>query len=78
VGFDNSKEKKIPSYEVYFPREKCDPRSFRTETFVKPGDELPEHKVRLLFCCPVGEYDPRTGRCKTAMKIHSLFREAVG
>jgi hypothetical protein len=75
---EEEEEKKIPSYEVYYPSEKCDLRSFRTETFAKPGDELPEHRVRLLYCCPRGQWDEETGRCKTAVKLHSLFREAVG
>lgn len=78
VGAKEKEEKKMPSYEVYFPSEKCDSRSFRTEVFTKPGDELPEHRIRLLYCCPRSQWNEETGRCKTGMKLHSLFREAVG
>ena len=78
-GFSPEAEggKKIPSVETYFPREKCDPRSFRTDVFIKPSDELPAHKVRLVYCCPAGSYDVEKKECKTAMKLHSLWREEV-
>jgi hypothetical protein len=65
---------KIPSIEDIYPREKCHPESFRTDVFVKPEDR---HKVRLIYCCPIDEWDEETERCKGAMKLHALIREEV-
>ena len=72
---NDEKEKKIPSVETYFPREGCHPESFRTDIFIKPSDALPRHKVRLIYCCPKDKWNPETGRCEDAMKLHSLIRE---
>ena len=79
--FDKSKSKEEEKEELphgtYFPYVSCDPRSFRAETFVRPDDD-DDHKICLLTCCPSGEYDPTTGECKTAVKVHSLVEGDVG
>jgi hypothetical protein len=46
------------------PKEACDPRSFRT---VKPN---PEHI--LTVCCPAGQYDEASGKCRVGVVGHKL------
>ncbi|RLI08370.1 hypothetical protein DRO24_01385 [Candidatus Bathyarchaeota archaeon] len=50
--------------EYLFPKEKCDPRSFR----MKKVDE----KALLIFCCPKGYWDEEKKLCKTSIKLHSI------
>ena len=67
----------IPSTEEVYPAKLCDPRSYRTDVFEKPANYLPRHVVRLIYCCPVGQWDAKKKRCKAAMKVHRIFREKV-
>jgi len=59
---------------IYFPKERCDPRSFRTETFTKETGET----VRLIYCCPKGKWNESLGVCEDSMKLHSLTYELGG
>jgi len=69
-------EFKIPSVETHFPREKCAEGSFRTDVFIKPEEPgKPRHKVRLIWCCPRGKWNPETKRCEDSVKLHTLIRE---
>lgn len=61
--------------EDFYPSEKCDPESFRTIVFTKNAEK--DHKVRLIFCCPLGEWDPEKKVCKASMRLHKLIREPL-
>jgi len=47
-----------------FPKEECDPRSFRV---IKPN---PEHIVTL--CCAKGHWDEMAGRCAVSQEVEKI------
>ncbi len=61
--------------EDFYLGEKCEPESFRTIVFTKNAER--NHTVRLIFCCPLGEWDAEKKICKTSMKLHKLVREPL-
>lgn len=55
------------SHERIMPKEKCDPRSFRTKE-IKPG-------VKITICCPKGEYDLKNKLCRIGTKLQKIMRK---
>jgi hypothetical protein len=66
-------EVKKPAKEVFFPREKCHPASFRTDLLTKE-----DHVVRYIWCCEREKYNEERGVCENTIKLHAMYREPLG
>lgn len=64
----------MPVKEVYYPKEKCHPDSFRTEVYVREGGDA----VRLIYCCPREYWNEEKKICEDSMRLHSLHHEDGG